>query len=481
VKRNEVDVPDALRTRRRLTTALLVVMVTQASLGLLFPGAYRDVEWINATWFGNDLVTLLVAVPLLFRALALLERGSVRGLLLWLGMLGFAAYNYAFYLFGAALNAFFLIYVVALVLALVLLILAFSSIDAREIADRFHETVPARLIGGLLVFIGTGLAFVWTAMWAAYVFAGRPTPLEPDAFRLVAALDLSFMVPTLIVGGVLLWLQEPWGFVTATIASILGALYLFVLSVNSVVAIQRGLTDAPGELPVWATLTLLMSVSALMLLANIRRAAGHVHFRRLWISVRATTDERARALPGDERISQAIDTLTHGVTIRRPPADVWPWLVQMGAGSRGGWYSYDWLDNGRQRSAARVVPELQHPAIGTIFPALPGMTDGFTVLAIEHERVLTLGWLAPDGTPEVTWTFVLEEMAPAVTRLLVRVRGGPGYRFYRLPLPLTRIVIRVVHFIMQRKQLLGIKHRAEATPPRARADVDWRMRRSSYS
>ena len=75
-------------------------------------------------------------------------------------------------------------------------------------------------------------------------------------------------------------------------------------------------------------------------------------------------DERARALPGDERIPQAIDTLTHGVTIRRPPRDVWPWLVQMGAGSRAGWYSYDWLDNGRQPSATRIVPELQHPAVG---------------------------------------------------------------------------------------------------------------------
>ena len=194
------------------------------------------------------------------------------------------------------------------------------------------------------------------------------------------------------------------------------------------------------------------------------RAAVGPHVRRLWRSVRATADERARALPGDERIPQAIDTLTHGVTIRRAPRDVWPWLVQMGAGSRGGWYSYDWLDNGRQPSAARIVPELQHPAVGTIFPALPGVTDGFTLLAIEPERVLTLGWLAPDGTPEVTWTFVLEEVAPGVTRLLVRARGGPGYRFHGLPLLLTRLVVRVVHFIMQRKQLLGIKRRAESTP-----------------
>jgi len=187
-------------------------------------------------------------------------------------------------------------------------------------------------------------------------------------------------------------------------------------------------------------------------------------YRRWWLSVRATTDERVRALPGDERIPQAIDTLTHGVTIRRPPRDVWPWLVQMGAGSRGGWYSYDWLDNGRRPSASRIVPALQHPAVGDIFPAMPGMTEGFTLLAIEPERTLMLGWLAPDGTPEVTWTFVLDEVTPGVTRLLVRARGGPGYRFHGLPLMLTRVVVRVVHFIMQRKQLLGIASRASLGP-----------------
>jgi hypothetical protein len=187
----------------------------------------------------------------------------------------------------------------------------------------------------------------------------------------------------------------------------------------------------------------------------------------VWRSVRASQEERTRALPGDERISQAIDTLTHGVTIRRAPRDVWPWLVQMGAGSRGGWYSYDWLDNGGQPSAVRVVAELQRPTIGTIFPAMPAATDGFTLIAIERERLLMLGWLATDGTTEVTWTFVLDEVTPGVTRLLVRARGGPGYRFRGLPLLLTRLVVRVVHFIMERKQLLGIKRRAESMPAAA--------------
>jgi hypothetical protein len=206
------------------------------------------------------------------------------------------------------------------------------------------------------------------------------------------------------------------------------------------------------------------------LLRAVRRqaehpAAGARWSGRVWRSVAATADEHTRVLPGDERIPVAIDALTHAVTIRRAPRDVWPWLAQMGAGSRAGWYSYDWIDNGRQSSARRIIRELQHPDIGTIFPWLPGATQGFTLLAIDPPRTLTLGGVAPDGTLIMTWTFVLDEVAPGVTRLVVRARGGPGYRFHGLPLPLTRLVARAVHFVMQRKQLLGIARRAEATEP----------------
>jgi len=185
----------------------------------------------------------------------------------------------------------------------------------------------------------------------------------------------------------------------------------------------------------------------------------------MWRSVRASRVEHERVFPGDERITHAIDSLTHGVTIRRPVADVWPWVAQMGAGTRAGWYSYDVLDNGGQPSATRIVPELQQPVIGTLFPALPGTTEGFKVLAVEPERALILGWPAADGSTEVTWTFVLEEIAPASMRLLVRARAGPGYRFRNLPLVLTRVVARAVHFVMQRRQLLGIAARAERCLP----------------
>ena len=184
-----------------------------------------------------------------------------------------------------------------------------------------------------------------------------------------------------------------------------------------------------------------------------------------WRSVRATRSERTRALPGDERIPDALDTITHAITIDRPAQDVWPWIVQMGAGARAGWYSYDWIDNGRVESATRIVDNLQHPEIGTTYPALPGMKEGFTLVGMKEGQWLTLAFLAKDGGTDVTWTFVLEPAGPEATRLLVRVRGGQGYRFHGLPLPLTKLVIRVVHYVMERRQLLGIVDRVESSVP----------------
>jgi hypothetical protein len=56
---------------------------------------------------------------------------------------------------------------------------------------------------------------------------------------------------------------------------------------------------------------------------------------------------------------------------------------------------------------------------------------------------------------------VLEPRAGETTRLVVRVRAGQAYRFHGLPVWLSSTAIRLVHFVMQRKQLLRIAQRVE--------------------
>ncbi len=249
-------------------------MAAQALLGRLLEGQYRDVAWIRVTWFGNDLVTLFLAVPLLVTALVLVRRGSARALVLWLGLLGYGAYNYAYYMLGAAINTFFPLYVVLLVLSVVTLILLVSRIDAAHDVALGAQT-PVRAIGAYFVFVAAGLSVVWFGMWAAYVFGGRPTPVEPEAFKLVAALDTSIMVSVMAFGGVLLWRRHAWGGVVAGIAGIQGSLYLIVLSVSASVAINRGLAAAPGELPVWGVLAVANIAATAALLKGLKVSGPH--------------------------------------------------------------------------------------------------------------------------------------------------------------------------------------------------------------
>ena len=183
-------------------------------------------------------------------------------------------------------------------------------------------------------------------------------------------------------------------------------------------------------------------------------------------SVRADRHERHCSLPGDDLIGDSIGSLTHGITIQRPPHEVWKWLIQMGAG-RAGWYSYDFIDNGGQRSGEKILSQFQHVEVGDVMPALPGVTEGFTVIRYEPERYLLIGWRLPDGTYHMTWAFVLEEREQGSTRLLVRARGGRAHRFYGLPWWMARLLLPPGHFIMQRKQLVGIARRAEAASTRA--------------
>ena len=258
------------KTSYRLSAALVLLMVLQPSLGLGLAHQYRDEGWIRSTWWGNDWVTLGIGAPLLVIALLLVRRGSTRGVLLWVGMLGYAVYNFAFYLLGATLNVFFPLYVAAFVLAAAALILTLGRLDVADAATHFRPGTPARLVGGYLVFVAIGLTTVWLAMWAAHILTGRSVPGGLDAFRLVAALDLALMVPALAAGGVLLWKRRPWGYVIAALASVQGALYLLVLAVNGAVAIRQGFVEAPGELPIWGTLMVTTAVAAALLLLYVQ-------------------------------------------------------------------------------------------------------------------------------------------------------------------------------------------------------------------
>jgi hypothetical protein len=190
---------------------------------------------------------------------------------------------------------------------------------------------------------------------------------------------------------------------------------------------------------------------------------------------RASREESCSPMTSDDIISAPIASFTHGVTIAAPVEHVWPWLVQMGSG-RGGWYSYDCIDNDGNPSATTILQEFQFIAPGDVFPALPRAKDAFIVTTVEPPRNLVLTVPGKDGSILVTWEFLLQPVG-SDTRLLVRGRVSQGWpplppgirpieRIYRLlarlPRPLMIAIGGFGHTVMEVRMLRGIKRRAEA-------------------
>lgn len=222
----------------------------------------------------------------------------------------------------------------------------------------------------------------------------------------------------------------------------------------------------------------------MMAIFRISIAAGAAGFValvvRLWQLGRGTTGEDVRrALPGDDLVPAPRCGYTQAITIKAAPAEVWPWLVQIGY-KRAGWYSHDFLHRlmgiagcvgDERRSAQRIIPELQDLQVGDVVEIAPDM--GYVVTGLVPEQALMLhmrmdigtwqSFTSSDPLPEKylssSWVWFLEETDAGGTRLIVRVRSeySPGM----LSAGSSRIANETGRLLMQPKTLRILKQRAE--------------------
>jgi hypothetical protein len=200
------------------------------------------------------------------------------------------------------------------------------------------------------------------------------------------------------------------------------------------------------------------------------------------------------AFAGDDLVPDATVVETRGVEIGAAPDAVWPWLAQMGY-NRAGWYSYDAMDM-KGASLDRIDPELQKIAVGDLVPNSPD--TAFVVRALDPGRSLVLyadeklvqeqveaarsrkaAGEAVEETPTnlraagrmmpsmpgfaASWAFILRPLDDGRrTRLVERFR-------LRMPAQETPAASAMASvfgfgvFAMTRKQMLGIRDRAEAS------------------
>lgn len=235
-------------------------------------GLYRfDTVNSSAQEIGNDIVTLLIGVPLLVTGIVLSRKGSLRGQLLLTGALGFFLYTYGSMSFLTAFNPFFLVYVALFSLSLFGFIFSMKDLDVDEISRRISDGFPRRSIAIYFITVAVFLTLAWLGLVASPSLTWTPPAgLESAITMVIQALDLGIIVPTSFLTASLLFKKQPWGYALASVMLLkiltMGAalISMIIVQILSGVAVD----------PVVSTIFVIISLSGIVLgiitLKNIR-------------------------------------------------------------------------------------------------------------------------------------------------------------------------------------------------------------------
>ena len=202
---------------------------------------------------------------------------------------------------------------------------------------------------------------------------------------------------------------------------------------------------------------------AVVVVGTAATVGAVVLLRRASLRWGATEEELRMPLPGDALLPNPDLVATRAISIDATPAEVWPWIAQLGQ-NRGGFYTYDWLESAAGveiRNVDTIVPEMQIRAVGDTVNLAPQVA--LSVVGLDKERHLVLrGAVAPDGTDaeapyDFTWAFVLQPRPYGSTRLIVRER----YAYLADWAAAMVEPIQMVSFLMTERMLRGIRDHAE--------------------
>lgn len=235
---------NTLKTVKRFTWIVILTAMIISLLGIFFNDFYRDNPFIKSIWRGNDVITLLITIPLILFSMHKTRENPLKFnnyFILWLGGLWYMIYNYFFYIYGAAFNVFFLGYIIIIIGSIFGLInglIAFGS----HIDQIVTESVIKRSFAGysrFLLLFGIVLGSMWTLLASSFLFTGEvPTAITQTGHPtgVVFATDLIFLVTPLIALSYYLSKNNKWAILLTPIILVKCCLYPFVFIVSGIFA-----------------------------------------------------------------------------------------------------------------------------------------------------------------------------------------------------------------------------------------------------
>ncbi len=230
-----------LKLAYAFSLAIAVITAAVSAAGLISPGAVYPTDEFRRAFIPNDVVSLVIALPILLGSMALAARGRLTGLLLWPGGLLFIFYNYLIYLFCMPLSAIYLGYLALVFASGYAIIGLLSAIDRNAVRERLAGEVHERLCGGILA----GLAGLFLLRAAGIVIDAivNRTPIAAT----ILAVNLSDLVvsPVWVTGGILLWRRKPLGYAGGL--GFLFSLSMLFIGLIAVMILQPFMTATPFD------------------------------------------------------------------------------------------------------------------------------------------------------------------------------------------------------------------------------------------
>jgi hypothetical protein len=232
-------------------TTLIATTIRGEHVAYAVSGVYAyNAERVVAEGVGWDWFTLVVAAPALLAAAPRVARGSLRGRLFALGLLGYAFYQYLMYATTWAFGPLFPLFIVIYGLSLAGIAWIAPTIPLARLPELAGGRFPRR---GMAI-VAVVLALVLVAMWTVRIAAGLrgdwdAAMLLGTTTMTVQALDLGIVVPLSLWTGVAAWRNRPIGYLLSSVLAVKG-----VAMASAIVAMLLSAWAVEGHLDVAPTI-----------------------------------------------------------------------------------------------------------------------------------------------------------------------------------------------------------------------------------
>jgi hypothetical protein len=192
-----------------LSFMIAFLMGLMSLVGVVIPDSiYPSLELVR-TFMTNDVINLLIGLPILLGSMWLTQRGKLFGLLLWPGALLYILYNYIAYVFGMPSTVISLIYLSIVLLSAYTIFVLLKDINKKSVGAQLAGNVPVKTAGWVQVLFGLTFILRAVGMIIQSSTSQKALPIS-EMGVLIADLVLSTVW---IAGGLLLLRRKSMGYV----------------------------------------------------------------------------------------------------------------------------------------------------------------------------------------------------------------------------------------------------------------------------